>query len=88
VIGSWAGCCIPEIPANWEVEVGGSQPKAGPGKKHETLSEKQKTKGLGVWLMWYSALSSFLNTEKTKQTNKKKKYEMIDISLTKINPHK
>jgi hypothetical protein len=31
----------------WEVQVGGTQSKAGPGKKHETLSKKQlKPKGL------------------------------------------
>jgi hypothetical protein len=36
----------PAIPATGEAEVAGTQSKVSPDKKSETLSEKQKQKGL------------------------------------------
>jgi hypothetical protein len=42
---------MPEIPATWEVEVGGSQLEASPGKcMRPYLKNKLKQKRLEMWL--------------------------------------
>jgi hypothetical protein len=73
------------ISAMWEAEVGGSWSKAGPGQKHETISEKLlKQKDLGVaqavmhLLSKHKALGTSLSIAKKK---KKKLCKIICDSL-------
>jgi hypothetical protein len=51
---SWAWQYTSVVSNNQEAEVGGLWFETGPGKNHETLSEKQteNKKGLEAWLKW------------------------------------